>query len=110
MSGVLNPKMTKQKNIDFRLKLEAWKNRKTERKNLKKRWFEHGKALRKSFEESKSLFNMDRNLLLECIDKYNVFCDDNTKVIKEAKTINNFLCDLPGGNHISIEIGDLEKL
>ena len=60
LSGVLNTKLTKQKNADFRLKLDSWKNRKTERKNLKKRWFEHGKSLRKCFEESKSLFNMDK--------------------------------------------------
>ena len=77
LSGVLNTKLTKQKNADFRLKLDSWKNRTTERKNLKKKWFEHGKALRKCFEESKSLFNMDKQLLLDCIDKYNVFCDDN---------------------------------
>jgi hypothetical protein len=77
LSGVLNTKLTKQKNADFRLKLDSWKNRKSERKNLKKRWFEHGKSLRKCFEESKSLFNMDKQLLLDCIDKYNVFCDDN---------------------------------
>jgi predicted CopG family antitoxin len=79
LSGVLNTKLTKQKNADFRLKLDAWKNRETERKKLKKTWFEHGKGLRKCYEESKRLFNMDKNLLLECIDKYNVFCDDNAK-------------------------------
>jgi hypothetical protein len=99
LSGVLNVKLTKQKNADFRLKLDSWKNRKTERKNLKKRWFEQGKGIRKSFEESKSLFNMDKNLLLDCIDKYNIFCDDNAKLVKETKIINNFLCELPEGSY-----------
>ena len=46
LSGVLNTKLTKQKNVDFRLKLDAWKSRETERKMAKKRAFEHGKGLR----------------------------------------------------------------
>ena len=32
LSGVLNVKLTKAKNADFRLKMDAWKNRATERK------------------------------------------------------------------------------
>ena len=32
LSGVLNTKLTKIKNVDFRLKLDAWKNRVAERK------------------------------------------------------------------------------
>ena len=40
MSGVPNAKLTKQWNADFRLKLEAWKNRASERKSTKKRAFE----------------------------------------------------------------------
>lgn len=47
LSNDLNPKFIKQMNVDLRLKIESWVNRKAERKNIKKRWFEHGKALRK---------------------------------------------------------------
>jgi len=32
LSGVLNVKITKSKNADFRLKMDSWKNRKNERK------------------------------------------------------------------------------
>jgi hypothetical protein len=46
LSGVLNTKLTKIKNVDFRLKLDAWKNRGAERKLQKSRAFEHGKGLR----------------------------------------------------------------
>jgi hypothetical protein len=35
LSGVLNNKLTKSKNTDFRMKLDAWKARKMERKALK---------------------------------------------------------------------------
>jgi hypothetical protein len=51
LSGVLNVKLTKLKNADFRLKLESWKNRKGERKNVKKKKFEHGKSLRADMEK-----------------------------------------------------------
>lgn len=36
LSGVMNAKLTKVKNADIRLKLDAWKNRVTERKKQKK--------------------------------------------------------------------------
>ena len=35
LSGVLNNKINKSKNTDFRMKLDAWKARKMERKALK---------------------------------------------------------------------------
>jgi len=35
LSGVLNNKLTKQKNTEFRMKLDSWKARKMERKALK---------------------------------------------------------------------------
>jgi len=46
MGEILNPKLTKAKNADFRLKLEAWKARKAERVAVKKRNSEHGQVLR----------------------------------------------------------------
>jgi hypothetical protein len=77
---------------------------------LKKKWFDHGKALRKCFEESKSLFNVDKQLLLDCIDKYNVFNDDNRQHVKECKIINNFLSEMHEGSLMSIELRELENL
>jgi hypothetical protein len=46
MSSLINVKITKAKNVDFRLKLDAWKNMGITRKSLKKRAYEHGKAIR----------------------------------------------------------------
>lgn len=43
LSGVLNVKVTKQKNTDLRLKIEAWGKRNHERKTTKKRNYDHGK-------------------------------------------------------------------
>jgi hypothetical protein len=34
LSGVLNMKVIKQKNVDFRLKIDAWKKRAEERKKI----------------------------------------------------------------------------
>ena len=52
LAGILTNKQTKQKNFDFRLKLESWKqnSRKMERKAMKKRNFEQGKVLRDFFQ------------------------------------------------------------
>jgi hypothetical protein len=35
LNGVLNSKITKQLNMDFRFKIESWKRRKQERKVVK---------------------------------------------------------------------------
>jgi hypothetical protein len=49
ISDLVNPKITKLRNTDLRLKLDAWKNMAVIRKNMKKRSYEHGKALRAAF-------------------------------------------------------------
>ena len=51
VSGVLNIKVTRNKNIEFRKTLESWKKRTKERLRLKKRIFERGKQLRAAFEK-----------------------------------------------------------
>lgn len=51
VSGVLNIKVTRQKNIDFRKTIESWKKREKERLRHKKRHFERGKQLRAAFEK-----------------------------------------------------------
>jgi len=51
LSGALNMKLIKQKNMELRQKLDAWKKRAEERKRLSKRAFEHGKKLREAFEK-----------------------------------------------------------
>ena len=43
VSGVLNIKVTRAKNIEFRKTLDSWKKRAKERVRLKKRIFERGK-------------------------------------------------------------------
>jgi hypothetical protein len=99
MSNLINVKFTKSKNVDFRLKLDAWKNMAITRKSLKKRTYEHGKAIRSSFESSLSLFNLDNHLITRCADEYNIFYEEKTKHEKDQKTINDFLCELPEGSH-----------
>jgi len=110
MSSLINVKITKSKNSDFRLKLDAWKNMTITRKSLKKRAYEHGKAIRSSFESSLALFNVDKHLITRCADEYNIFFEEKTHHEKDQKTINNFLCELPEGSHQVLEVQDLERL
>ena len=83
MASFTNAKLTKLRNTDFRLKLDAWKNMKHTRKSLKKREYDHGKAIRSSFEHSKTLFNVDKDLITNCDVEYNNFSDDKKNHIKE---------------------------
>ena len=104
MSGVPNAKLTKQWNADFRLKLEAWKTRASERKSTKKRAFEQGKAQRLAFVNAMALFSVGKEKIVKCQDDYNVFSDDKAHHAKVVKVINNFLCELPGGMHTTLEL------
>lgn len=52
LAGVLKPAITKQKNTDFRLKIDSWRKRKDQRKATKKSNHDHSKALSSEFEKS----------------------------------------------------------
>jgi hypothetical protein len=95
LSGVLNVKITKQSNIDLRLKMQAWKNRVGERKVIKKRNFDHGKLLREFFIKSIDNFNLEKERVRDCITKYNGFSEEMVQLAKQNKLVNNFLSDLP---------------
>ena len=51
LNGVLNSKVTKQKNAEFRLKIEAWKKRVIKRKKTKLRTIELYQAIQKDFQK-----------------------------------------------------------
>lgn len=110
LSGVLNAKLTKIKNADFRLKMDAWKNRKTERKNQKKRRFDQGKKLREQLEYQRGLFTTNQEIMKGCISAYNDFDEKMVAHAREEKTINDFLSELPEGSHQTLEEADLERL
>ena len=98
LNGVLNMKVIKQRNTDFRLKLDSWKKREVERKRLKTRNFEHGKKMREVSEKFSHDFNIEKEKVLECIIEFNKFCEDKDKFEKEEKIINDFLALLPDNN------------
>ena len=100
LSGVLNVKITKQKNADLKLKIEAWRNRQNERKGIKKRNYDHGKALREFFKKSIETFNLEKERVVACLDNYNTFVEDMKKLARENKLINNFLSELPNGPQV----------
>ena len=66
--------------------------------------------MRQAFEAAKALFNVGKEKIVQCQDDYNVYSDDKANHAKVCKVINNFLCELPGGMHTILELGDLERL
>jgi len=95
LSGVLNVKITKQSNIDLRLKLDAWKKKISERKITKKRNFDHGKGLREFFSKAIDNFNLEKERVRDCITKYHGFSEEMVQLAKQNKLVNNFLSELP---------------
>lgn len=112
LSGALNMKLIKQKNLELRQKLDAWKKRAEERKRLAKRAFEHGKKLREAFEKRQDDFNIEKEKVIACVIDYNQFKEAKERCEKEEKIINDFLCQLPEGGigHQILEIKDLERV
>jgi hypothetical protein len=91
----MNVKVIKQRNTDFRLKMDSWKRRDEERKRLSKRIFEHGKKLREVFEKFNNDFNIEKEKVMQCRLEYDKFIEDKDKYEKEEKIINDFLKLLP---------------
>jgi len=112
MSGVLNVKLTKIKNADFRLKLDAWRHRRQERKIQKKRRYEQMVLLREEFERYRQLFTTGSNQekIAICIHDFSEFDEEFKHLYKEVKVINDFMCELPEGSHQILEMADLERL
>lgn len=92
---MLNIKVIKQKNADFRMKLEVWKKRLVERKRHLKRTYEHGKKVREAFAKYQEDFNIEKEKVIQCVIDYNQFFEVKEKLEKEEKIINNFLCLIP---------------
>mmetsp|Transcript_13206 Transcript_13206/g.20584 ORF Transcript_13206/g.20584 Transcript_13206/m.20584 type:complete len:571 (+) Transcript_13206:73-1785(+) len=110
LSGVLNLKLTKLRNAEFRTKIDSWKNREKERKATKKRNFDHGKLLREVMEKSLENFNLDRDKVQDCILKFNTYSDDMKTTQWENKIVNNYLAELyESSNHI-LNLDDLDKV
>lgn len=95
MNGVLNARVTKQKNQEFKLKLDAWKKRPNERKRIKKRTFEQGKKVREDFEHFIRSFDHDGQTIRNCQGDYHNLVEDLQKTRKEEKTFNDLLQLLP---------------
>lgn len=60
LSGVLSQKVTKQKNTDLKLKLDAWRKREKYRERINKKAYDHGSQIRASFEKFLKTFDMER--------------------------------------------------
>ena len=87
LNGVMNMKLIKIKNIDFRLKLEAWKRRLDERSRQLRRAFEHGKKLRTVFDKYQDDFNREKERVISCVLDYNTFTEVKDKTQKDQKVI-----------------------
>jgi hypothetical protein len=112
LSTVLNMKVIKQKNIDLRQKLEAWKRRLEERKRLQKRAATQYQKLKTAMERHQEDFNMEKERVIACVLSFLQFYEDKEQVEKEEKIINDFLCQMPEGGigHQIMEIKDLERV
>ena len=108
VSGVLNIKVTRNKNIEFRKTLESWKKRTKERLRLKKRIFERGKQLRAAFEKYQDYFDIDKEKIVSCSINYNDMTESLAKERKEEKVLNDLLARLPESTYI--ETTDIERL
>jgi hypothetical protein len=91
LSGVLNVRVTKQKNVEFRQKCEAWRKRQNERKRIKKRTFEQGKKIRQDFETYLKNFESDRDIVTNCQTDYHNLVEDLMKTRKCEKIENDLL-------------------
>jgi hypothetical protein len=86
--------VTKNKNSEFRMKVEAWKKRENDRKKIKLRMYDHSKMINEYFEKTKINFEPN-DLIHECHNAYLEHTDKLKKIYKDEKTLNDFLSEAP---------------
>lgn len=62
------------------MKLDSWKARTMERKAIKQRNFEYGKALREFFSKINDNFNLDKDRVEYCINKFDEFYETKNQL------------------------------
>lgn len=67
LSGTLNMKVIKQRNVDFRQKIDSWRKYADDRKRLQKRGYEHNRKLREAFDKFRHDFNIEKDKVVQCI-------------------------------------------
>lgn len=102
-------KLIKQKNADFRVKLDVWKKRLDERKRHLKRMFEHSKKIREAFTKYQDDFNIEKEKVIQCVIDYNQFFEAKERLEKEEKIVNSFLSLIPENIQV-LEIKDMERV
>ena len=75
LNGVLNSKVTKQKNAEFRLKIEAWKKRVIKRKKTKLRTIELYQAIQKDFQKFITEFENEKQNVFDCNSRFHDLYD-----------------------------------
>ena len=95
LSGVLNPKVCKAKNQEFKLKLDAWKKRKQEMNRQKTRLSEKRKEIRVKLHKYLQIFEMTPEVVQECILEYEDAFAELNKRIKDERVIFEYLSKLP---------------
>ena len=102
-------KVIKQKNTDFRQKIDAWRKGAEGRKKMAHRAFEYGKKIREKLDKYRNDFNIEKEKIIECILNYDKLMEFKDKLEKEERITCNFLAQLPDNNPI-LEIKDVEKI
>ena len=66
LSEILNTKLTKIRNQEWRNKLESWRVRKSERASIKKRFLEQEVAMREFLQSQFELFTNAKKTVYDC--------------------------------------------
>lgn len=94
LNGVLNQRVTKQKNVEFRQRCEAWKKRVSERKRIKKRTLEQGRKIREDFEIFLKDIETDSHAIRACQSDFHNLVEDLQTTRKDEKIHNDFLAQV----------------
>ena len=66
LSEILNTKLTKIRNQEWRNKLESWRARKSERASIKKRFQEQAEAMKEFLQSQLELFTNAKKTVYDC--------------------------------------------
>lgn len=109
-----NPKFLKTKFEDFKKKMEVWQTNELRRKKDKKLNKKHILKLREILNQGRRDFTYETEKVIQSIEEFDTFQEENKRIVKEEKIINNMLAQLyskdkPTTNP-QIEMSDVKRI
>ena len=107
LSGFLNMKTLKLKNVEYKAKIEYWKKTEENRRRIAKRTKDKEIAIIERLQKYLGDYNIDKDKAEQCVADFYEFRETKKRREKDEKNLNAFLAAIP--EMLILEISFLQR-